>query len=168
MRELFTVVDTGREFITWRHGRCVPYGEDCTFWALREVVQAHAGILETHDPETAAHLLERVVGEGPDHRHICERLRPLVGLDAPEAEPEENYAAWLRFFQQAASRRPLVVVLEDLHWADEALLAFVDYVSVHATDLPLLLVGTARPNVFEQHPAFAASEGRVTRTRSTG
>ena len=163
VRELFTVVDAGKEFITWRHGRCVPYGEDRTFWALREVVQAHAGILETHDPETAADLLERVVGEGPDHRHICERLRPLVGLDAPEAEPDENYAAWLRFFQQAATRRPLVVVLEDLHWADEALLAFVDYVSVHATELPLLMVGTARPNVFEEHPAFAASGGRVTR-----
>ena len=54
-------------------------------------------------------------------------------------------------------------MLEDLHWADEALLAFVDYVAVHAADLPLLLVATARPAVFEQHPAFAASGGRVTR-----
>ena len=163
VRELFTIVDTGSEFITWRHGRCVPYGEDRTFWALREVVQAHAGILETHDPETAAGLLERVVQEGPDHRHICERLRPLVGLDAPEADPEENYAAWLRFFHQVASRRPLILVLEDLHWADEALLAFVDHVAVNAADLPLLLIGTARPSVFEEHPAFAASGGRVTR-----
>ena len=163
VRELFTVVDTGREVITWRHGRCLPYGEERTFWALREVVQAHAGILETHDLETAAGLLERVVEEGPDHRHVCERLRPLAGLDAPEAEPEENYAAWLRFFHQVSARRPLVVVLEDLHWADEALLAFVDYVAVHAAGLPLLLVGTARPDVFEQHPAFAASGGRVTR-----
>ena len=163
VRELFTIVDTGSEFITWRHGRCVPYGEDRTFWALREVVQAHAGILDTHDPEMAAALLERVVEDGPDHRHICERLRPLVGLDAPEADPEENYAAWLRFLQQIATRRPVVLVLEDLHWADEALLAFVDYVAVHAADLPLLLVGTARPALFEQHPAFAASGGRVTR-----
>ena len=47
VRELFTVVDAGKEFITWRHGHCVPYGEDRTFWALREIVQAHAGILET-------------------------------------------------------------------------------------------------------------------------
>ena len=65
VRELFSFVDTGSEFITWRHGRCVPYGEDRTFWALREVVQAHAGILETHDPETVADLLERVVEDGP-------------------------------------------------------------------------------------------------------
>jgi class 3 adenylate cyclase/tetratricopeptide (TPR) repeat protein len=163
VRELFAIVESGREFITWRQGRCVPYGEDRTFWALREVVQAHAGILESHDPATAAALLERVVGEGPDHRRLCERLRPLVGLDAPEAEPEENYAAWLQFLREVAAHRPLVLVLEDLHWADEALLAFVDYVAVHAADLPLLLVATARPAAFEQHPAFAASGGRVTR-----
>jgi class 3 adenylate cyclase/tetratricopeptide (TPR) repeat protein len=163
VRELFTVVDTSRELITWRYGRCVSYGEDRTFWALREVVQAHAGILGTHDPETAAELLERAVEDGPDHRRLCERLRPLLGLDAPDAEPEENYAAWLQFLRQVAAHRPLVLVLEDLHWADEALLAFIDYVAVNASEIPLLLVGTARPAAFEQHPAFAASGGRVTR-----
>jgi class 3 adenylate cyclase/tetratricopeptide (TPR) repeat protein len=163
VRELFAVVEAGSEFITWRHGRSVSYGEERAFWALREVVQAHAGILETHDPETAAGLLERVVEEGPDHRRLCERLRPLIGLDAPEAEPEENYAAWLQFLVQVTAHRPLVLVLEDLHWADEALLAFVDYVATNAAGLPLLLVGTARPEVFERRPAFAASGGRVTR-----
>ena len=86
-----------------------------------------------------------------------------VGLDAPEADPEENYAAWLQFLREVTAHRPLVLVLEDLHWADEALLAFVDYVAVHAADLPMLLVATARPVAFEQHPAFAASGGRVTR-----
>ena len=163
VRELFAAVDTSSEMITWRHGRCATYGEDRAFWALREIVQAHAGILETDDVGRVAELLERAVQDGPDHGRLCERLRPLVGLDAVEAEPEENYAAWLSFFREIAARRPLVVVLEDLHWADEALLAFVDYVSVHATALPLLLVGTARPIVLQERPAFAASGGQVTR-----
>ena len=163
VRELFAVVDTSTEMITWRHGRCASYGEDRAFWALREIVQAHAGILETDDAGRVAELLERAVKDGPDHSRLCERLRPLVGLDAVEADPEENYAAWLSYFREIAARRPLVVVLEDLHWADEALLAFVDYVSVHATALPLLLVGTARSVVFQERPAFAASGGRVTR-----
>ena len=157
------MVDVSPEFVTWRQGRCVPYGEERAFWALREIVQAHAGILETHGPAQAAELLERAVDEGPDHRWICERLRPLVGLDAPEADPEENYAAWLRFFCQLAARRPLVLVIEDLHWADKALLAFVDYVGLNLTDGPLLLASTARPEILSQHQAFAASEGRVTR-----
>ena len=108
VRELYTLVDVGSAFITWRQGRCAPYGEERAFWALREIVQAHAGILETHDPAQAEELLQRAVDDGRDHRSICEHLRPLVGLDAPEADPEENYAAWLAFFRQVAARRPLV------------------------------------------------------------
>ena len=163
VRELYSVVDLGSAFVTWRQGRCSPYGEERALGALREIVQAHAGILETHDQAQAEELLERAVDDGPDHGWICERLRPLVGLDAREADADENYAAWLRFFRQVAARRPLVAVIEDLHWADEAMLAFIDYVAAHLTDGPLLLVGTARPEIFERHPAFAASEGRFTR-----
>jgi class 3 adenylate cyclase/tetratricopeptide (TPR) repeat protein len=163
VRELFSVVDAGTEMINWRRGRCVPYGEGRSLWALREIVRAHAGILESHDAGTAAELLERVVEEGPGHAWLCDRLRPLVGLDAAEAEPRQNYAAWLRFLRDAAARRPLVLIVEDLHWADEALLAFLDYVSLHASGVPLLTIATARPAVFEHHPSFAASGGRVTR-----
>jgi class 3 adenylate cyclase/tetratricopeptide (TPR) repeat protein len=163
VRELYSVVDVGSTFITWRQGRCAPYGEERAFWALREIVQAHAGILETHDAAQAGELLEQAVGDGPDHRWVCERLRPLVGLDAPEADPEENYAAWTQFLRQVAGHRPLVTVIEDLHWADEAMLAFIDYVALHLTDGPLLLVGTARSEIFERHPEFAASGGRFTR-----
>jgi class 3 adenylate cyclase/tetratricopeptide (TPR) repeat protein len=162
VHELFTAIDTSKDMITWRHGRCVPYGEGRSFWALREIVQAHCGILETHGPEEVAALLERAVEPGPDHRWLCERLRPLVGLDAPDVDQEENFAAWLRFFRETASRRPLVAVIEDLHWADDGELAFMDYIAQHLPELPVLLVGTARPQVFEQHPAFAAG-GRVTR-----
>ena len=163
VRELFTLVDVSPEFVTWRQGRCVPYGEDRAFWALREVVQGHAGILETHDSSQVEELLERAVDDGPDHRWICERLRPLVGLNAPDADPDENFAAWLRFFGQIAARRPLVLVIEDLHWADESLLAFMDYVGSHLSDGPLLVAGTARPEILSQHQTFAASESRVTR-----
>jgi class 3 adenylate cyclase/tetratricopeptide (TPR) repeat protein len=161
--ELYSVVDAGPDYITWRQGRCVPYGEERALWALREIVQAHAGILETHDPAQAAELLDRTVGPGPDHAWLCERLRPLLGLDAPEAEPEENHAAWLRYFSRLSGRRPLVLVVEDLHWADDATLAFMDYMAQHLTDGPLLLLGTARPQVFERRPVFAGSSGRVTR-----
>ena len=163
VNELFRFVDTAQDMITWRQGRCLPYGEGRTFWALREIVQAHCGILESHSPEDVAALLDHAIEDGPDHRRLCERLRPLVGLPTPDVDPEENYAAWLSFLVAVAARRPLVAVIEDLHWADEALLAFLDYAAQHLEGVPVLLVGTARPQVFELHPAFAASGGRVTR-----
>jgi len=161
--DLFDRVDARAQLIRWRQGRCLPYGEGRTFWALGEIVKAHAGIRETDDAGMVAGKLMRVVPDGPGRDWICDRLRPLVGLDAPHVEREQNFAAWLAFFEGLAAALPLVLVVEDLHWAEDALLAFFEYVSVHAGASPLMMVGTARPEVFETSPAFASSAGRIAR-----
>ncbi len=161
--ELLGYVDARPGLITWRQGRCLPYGEGRTFWALGEIVKAHAGILETDDAETVAAKLERVVAARPDKDWVCSRLRPLVGLEAPQAARDENFAAWLRFLEGLATSRPMVLCVEDLHWADEALLAFFEFLALHVGAVPLLVVATARPELFANSPAFAASGGRVAR-----
>ena len=161
--ELLSYVDVRPGLITWRQGRCLPYGEGRTFWALGEIVKAHAGILQTDDAETVAARLERVVPAGPDRDWLCSRLRPLVGLEAPQAGRDESFAAWLRWLEGLAAARPMVLCVEDLQWADDALLAFFDFLAVHAGAVPLLLVVTARPELRASGPAFAASGGRATR-----
>ena len=161
--ELLAYVDARPGLITWRQGRCLPYGEGRTFWALGEILKAHAGILQTDDAETVAARLEGVVPAGPDKDWVRSRLRPLVGLEAPQAGRDESFAAWLRFLEGLAAARPMVLCVEDLHWADDALLAFFDFVAVHVGAVPLLVVATARPEVFAGGPAFAASGGRATR-----
>jgi AAA ATPase domain len=121
--ELSSFVDTWPELIRWRQGRCLPYGEAITFWALGEIVKAEAGILETDPPETAAAKIDAVVPEeAPDAPWLRARLRPLAGLHAPEAAREENFAAWRAFAEWLGEDRPSVLVFEDLHWADETLL----------------------------------------------
>jgi class 3 adenylate cyclase len=121
--ELSSFVDTWPELIRWRQGRCLPYGEAITFWALGEIVKAEAGILETDPPETAAAKIDAVVPEeAPDAPWLRARLRPLAGLHAPEAAREENFAAWRAFAELLGEDRPSVLVFEDLHWADETLL----------------------------------------------
>ena len=160
--ELFARVDTGSRLVTWRQGRCLPYGEGVTFWALAEIVKAHAGILESDDRMTVETKLEEVLPEGEDRPWFRQRLRALLGLEAAQAEREENFTAWLRFLEEIASRNPAVLAIEDLHWADEALLAFVAHVATHATEVPILLIATARPELFEEHPSFAATS-RVNR-----
>ena len=72
------------------------------------------------------------------------------------AEREELFTAWRRFLEGIAEERPTVLVFEDLHWADEALLAFLEHLADLAEGVPLLLVGTARPELFERHPDYAA------------
>ena len=163
VQELFACVDSSPETITWRQGHCLPYGEDVTFWALGEIAKAHAGILESDTRESAETKLDAVVPGGEDREWLHQRLRALLGLEAPSASREENFAAWLRFVEEIAAGDPTVLVFEDLHWADEALLAFVEHLVTHTAGVPLLVIATARPELLEQHPTFAAGSTRVNR-----
>ncbi len=157
--ELFVYLETKPELTRWRQGRCLPYGEGITFWALGEIVKAEAGILESDSAEVAAAKLEAAVSpDEPERRWLVQRLGPLVGVEAAsQAERQELFTAWRRFLEGLAAARPSVLVFEDLHWADEALLAFLEHVAEWSEGVPLLVLCTARPELYEQHPAFGAS-----------
>ncbi len=156
--ELAAGVESDPEPIVWRLGRSLPYGEGVTFWAVAEMAKAQAGILHSDDAaEAGAKLAEAVraliPGEG-EARWVESHLRPLVGLDDElgRSNREEAFGAWRRFFEAMAERGPLVLVFEDLHWADEALLDFVDELADRAVDVPMLVVATARADLFERRP----------------
>jgi class 3 adenylate cyclase len=158
--ELFAYLETKPEFIRWRQGRCLPYGEGITFWALGEIVKAEAGILESDSAEVAAAKLEAAVSpEEPERPWLLQRLAPLVGVEAESpAERQELFTAWRRFLEGLAAARPSVLVFEDLHWADEALLAFLEHLAEWAEGVPLLVLCTARPELYERRPSWAAGQ----------
>ena len=150
------------ELISWRHGRCLPYGEGITFWALGEMVKAQVGILEGDDADAAGRKLAAAVSDPWVQSH----LRPLVGL-AGAAEGggdmrDEAFAAWRRFFEELAEERPLVLVFEDLHWADDNLIEFVDHLVDWATAVPLLVVCTARPELLTRRPDWGGGKPNAT------
>ena len=156
--ELFDWVEEQPELIFWRHGRCLPYGDGVTFWALGEMVKAQAGILEGDSAEEAGRKLQATV-EDP---WIESHLRALVGLPS-EAEGDverrdEAFTAWRHFFEGLADRGPLVLVFEDLHWADENLLDFVDHLVDWASGVPLLVVCTARPELLTRRPNWGGGK----------
>ena len=142
-------LDDRPELVTWRQGRCLPFGSNVTFWALSEIVRGAAGILESDGVARAEARLETVLPEGLDRDRLRSRLRPLVGLEADEASREENFAAWRQFLEGLAASAPTVLVVEDLHWADEAMLAFMDYLTGSEASAPLLVLASARPEVLE-------------------
>jgi class 3 adenylate cyclase/tetratricopeptide (TPR) repeat protein len=153
--ELGSYVDAKTDLITWRQGRCLPYGDRITFWALGEIVKAHAGILESDTPAVASTKLDAVLPDGDERPWFRERLLPLLGIEAASsAEREELFTAWRRFLERIARRDPAVLVFEDLHWADDALLAFLEHLAGRAEAVPLLVIGTARPEMFERHPDY--------------
>jgi predicted ATPase/class 3 adenylate cyclase len=167
--ELFRSVEQRPELVYWRRGRSLPYGEGVSFWALGEVVKAQAGILETDSAGTAeAKLHETVAGMLGDDRDavwIERHLRPLAGAGADGAARgdarEEAFGAWRRFLEALAEQRPLVLVLEDLHWADEGMLDFVDHLLDWASDVPLLVVATARTELLERRPSWGGGKANA-------
>ncbi len=131
---------------------------------MGEIVKAQAGILETDDPEVAGAKIDDAVPAGPDRDWLRQRLLPLVGVDASSsAEREELFAAWRTFLEAVAEQNPTVLVFEDIHWADDAMLAFLEHLADRAEGVPLLLVATARPELFERHADFAAGLPNVNR-----
>jgi class 3 adenylate cyclase/tetratricopeptide (TPR) repeat protein len=161
--ELFQIIEAEPELTSWRQGRSLPYGERVSFWALGEIVKAHAGILESDDTATAEEKLGAMVaGLAEDEREgdwLTRHTRPLVGLEGAErTEREEAFAAWRRLLEAAAEQRTLVLVFEDLHWADDGLLDFVDHLADWATTVPLLIVGTARPELLDRRPGWGGGK----------
>ena len=150
--ELARVLDERPEFITWRQGRCLAFGEGVAFWALGEIVKLHAGIVDSDDVAAVEEKLEAVLPEGDERPWLRQRLRPLLGLESTPSTQEESFAAWTAFLTHIASSGPTVLVFEDLHWAGEGMLAFVQHLASVPLAVPLLLVGTARPELLTEHP----------------
>jgi class 3 adenylate cyclase/tetratricopeptide (TPR) repeat protein len=159
--ELAATVDARPDLVVWRQGRCLPYGDGITFWALGEIVKAQAGILESDGPgQVSAKLrtaVDALVPDPSEREWLRARLAPLVGVADPDAvKPEraELFTAWRRLIEAMASSHPLVLVVEDLHWADPAMLEFLSHLAEHPAGLPLLILATARPELLDRNPGW--------------
>jgi DNA-binding SARP family transcriptional activator/tetratricopeptide (TPR) repeat protein len=169
VRELYALVEAAPDDVLWLEGRSLPYGDGVTFWALGEIVKGQAGIFES-DSAAAAEEKLRLAVEGAsieekDAAWVFDHLRALVGLGEGQARAEgrgEAFAAWRLFFEALADETPLVLVLEDLHWADEGLLDFVDDLVGGAVDVPLLVVAISRPELFETRPGWGGGKRNAT------
>jgi class 3 adenylate cyclase/tetratricopeptide (TPR) repeat protein len=163
LAELLATVEAEPELTIWRQGRCLPYGEGVALWALGEVVKAQAGILETDAGAQAEAKLTRMVADlladAAEADWVTGHIRPLVGLggvgQAGGDRRDEAFAAWRRLLEALAEQAPAVLVIEDLHWADEVLLDFLEHLADWSADVPLLLLVTTRPELLDRRPWWA-------------
>jgi len=163
--ELGELVEADPELITWRQGRCLPYGEGVALWALGEIVKAQAGILDTDPADAATSRLTQAVadliGDEREAAWVLEHLGVLIGVGGGELGGDrraEAFAAWRRFVEALAEQGPAVLVFEDLHWADALLLDFLDHLVDWAADVPLLIVATARPELLSRRPGWGGGK----------
>jgi class 3 adenylate cyclase len=162
--ELMQEVASSQDLVTWRQGRCLPYGEGISFWALGEMVKAQAGVLEADQPDVVASKLDESVVALLDPSEagwVKRHLGVLAGSgEDGEANPsrDESFAAWRRYLEALAEQRPTVLVFEDLHWADEGLLDFVDSLVDWASDVPMLVLASARPELLARRPGWGGGK----------
>jgi class 3 adenylate cyclase/tetratricopeptide (TPR) repeat protein len=136
-------------------GRCLAYGEGITFWPVREMVADAAGWTDDDSADEALGKLADLMPGVPDAQAVAGRVGHLLGLAAETATLQEIFAALARLLETLAGWAPVVVVVDDLHWAEPSLLALLDYVAGAVTG-PLLLLGGARPELFDAFPEHAA------------
>lgn len=158
--ELLVYLETLPDFAYWRKGRCLAYG-NVSYSALADAIKAQCEVLEDDPPDVLADKLHRAVEElfGDECDSVLPQIQALVGAAAADRTfaREELFEAWRRFLERMAARLPLVLVLEDLHWADAGLLDFVDHLADWAQG-PLLVLTLARPELLQLRPAWGGGK----------
>jgi class 3 adenylate cyclase/tetratricopeptide (TPR) repeat protein len=133
-------------------GRCLPYGEGITYWPLVEILR---------ELGSDSHVVEHLEGE-PDAQRIVNRVFAAVGMADDELSPEEAFWAVRKLFEALAREQALVVVLDDLHWAEPTFLDLVEHLADWSREAPILLLCLARPELLDARPAWGGGKLNAT------
>jgi class 3 adenylate cyclase/tetratricopeptide (TPR) repeat protein len=165
--ELFKYFDGLPQWTYWHRGRCLSYGEGVTYWALADMVRMRCRITEDEEAASALAKLQATVAEqiadDEERRFVEPRVAHLLGLEeGPRYERDDLFAAWRLFFERLAAVNPVVMVFEDMQWADDSLLDFVDYLLEWTRNSPLFVVTLARPELQDKRPTWGAARRNFT------
>jgi predicted ATPase/class 3 adenylate cyclase len=152
VRELIASVEAQATVL---RGRCLPYGEGITFWPIMEMIRDAAGVGDDDLPDAVRDKIEALVGRGEGQESIAAGLASLLGLEGQGASAiQETFLALRGLFETLAAERPLVLVVDDIHWAEPTLLDFLEYLAGWARAAPVLLVCISRPELVEARPGW--------------
>ena len=165
--EFYKYFDGIADTVYWHRGRCLPYGEGVTYWALADMVRMRCLIAEDDDAASGLAKLRATLAEhilDTEERSFVEpRLAHLLGFVEHEgADRQDLFAAWRLFFERLAETYPTVLAFEDMQWADESLLDFVEYLLEWSRGHPLFVLTLARPELAEQRPTWGAGQRNFT------
>ena len=155
--EFYKYFDGIAETVYWHRGRCLPYGEGVTYWALADMVRMRCRISEEEETASASTKLRATLDEhildAEERAFVEPRLAHLLGLaEHPASDKHDLFAAWRLFFERLADGYPTVLAFEDMQWADASLLDFVEYLLDWSRSHPLFVVTLARPELLERRP----------------
>ena len=164
--ELEKYVDGLADNVYWHRGSCPRFGEDTAYWALTEIVRARLNVGDDDDrgaiEAKLSTFLADLFDDEADRAFVANRMAPLLGLATTGAELARSdlFAGWRRFFEGLARRQPVLLLVEDLHDADEGLLDFLEHLVDWVRDLPVLVIGFARPELVDERPGLGTGRNR--------
>ncbi|MFN2489643.1 MAG: BTAD domain-containing putative transcriptional regulator [Actinomycetota bacterium] len=138
-------------------GRCPPYGEGVALLPARDIVKRAAG-LDGHGAEEARAAIESLLEGQRDASHVAARVAELAGYAEPTGSLEEMFWGMRKLLESLARRRPVVVVLDDVHWAEPTLLDLVEHIAEWSRGVPLLLVCSARVEFLESRSSWGGGK----------
>ncbi len=152
--EFFKYIDGLAGTVLWHAGRCLSYGEGVSYWALSEMVRARLQIGEEDPQDLATERLrvglERWIPDPSDREFIAPRIGQLLGLPTAQLlAREELFAGWRLFFERLAEHEPVVMVVEDLQWADAGMVEFLEHLLDWSGDHAIFLFVLTRPEGIE-------------------
>jgi len=155
--ELFRYLEGLAQPVIWRKGRCLAYG-NVSYSALAEAVKVECQILEDDPPETVGLKVSRAVEELFGDPALAPHIEVLVGSGREHHFSREDlFDAWRRFLERMAARKALVLTMEDIHWADDGLLDFIDHLADWAQG-PILILALARAELLERRPGWGGGK----------
>jgi class 3 adenylate cyclase/tetratricopeptide (TPR) repeat protein len=159
--EFFKYIDGLARTVLWHRGRCLAYGEGVAYWALSQMVKSRAGVVDDDEPAAARAKLAETLAvfiPGEDERRWAEpRLAQLIGADEQRTHERDSlFAAWRLFFERLSADQPVVLVFEDLQWADGGLMDFIEHIVQWSRDHPIFILALARPELADKRPDWGA------------
>ena len=168
---LLTELATGlSERATVLRGHCLPYGDGITYWAVAEILRAAVGMGEDANPSEVAGALRERVADLPESARMGEVLAAVVGASEVAVSADDIAWATRKFLETVARDRPLALLVEDLHWAEPALLDLIETLVDWSQAAAMLIVATARLELRERRPEWATGRptARVLDLRAMG
>ena len=144
-------------------GRCLPYGDGITFWPLAEAVRDAAGITAEDLPRVATRRIDRLLESagGTDREPIVERVAAAINLSDAQFPVAELMWGGRRLLETLAAERPIVLLVDDLHWAESTFLEFLDHLLEASSDAQLLILGSSRQELADRHAEWAEAHASM-------
>ena len=153
---------SGVEGAQVHRGHCLSYGDGITFWAIEELVRSIVGADQPATPEDALRALRTSLAGAEEAEAIIGALAGLIGLSPDPSTQQDGFWALRRFLEYRAVESPLVLVLDDVHWAEPTLLDLIEHLVDNMRDAPILFLCSARPELLDERPNWGGGKANST------